>query len=122
MDDCMKPFGLNGRTPVYLIYLEKHPGSSQDAMATYFVLDKCTVARSAKRLEDLGYITRRVNPDDRRQYGLDLTEKGRELVAVIRQCQNRWGERFTNVLTEQEQETVIALLERLVDIVAENPG
>ena len=121
MDDCMRPYDLNGRMPVYIIYLDKHPGSSQDAIATHYVLDKCTVARSAKLLEKLGYITRRINSEDRRQYDLELTEKGRELLKVIRQCQNKWGSRFSGVLTEQEQETVISLLERLIEYVTEIP-
>jgi DNA-binding MarR family transcriptional regulator len=121
MDECMKPFGLNGRMPSYIIFIDKHPGSSQDAIATHFVLDKCTVARSAKRLEEMGYITRSVNPEDRRQYGLDLTDQGRELLRFIREFQYAWGNRFNGVLTEEEQNTVIALFERLVEYVAENP-
>lgn len=120
MDECMKPYKLNGRMPTYIIYLDKHPGSSQDSIANHYILDKCTVARSAKRLESLGYIRREINETDRRQYDLYLTDKGRELLLYIRQCQNRWSERFTGVLTDQEQDTLIALFERLVEHVAEN--
>lgn len=121
MDECMKPYRLNGRMPTYIIYLDKHPGSSQDSIANHYVLDKCTVARSAKRLEALGYIKREINESDRRQYDLYLTEKGRELLSYIRKCQDGWGSRFTGVLTESEQDTLIALFERLVEHVAENP-
>jgi DNA-binding MarR family transcriptional regulator len=121
MDECMRPYKLNGRMPTYIIYLDKHPGSSQDAIANHYVLDKCTVARSAKRLETLGYIRREVNEADRRQYDLYLTDKGRQLLSYIRQCQNDWSARFTGVLTEQEQDTLIGLFERLVEHVTENP-
>lgn len=121
MNHCMKPYKLNGRMPIYIIYLDKHPGSSQDSIANHYILDKCTVARSAKRLESLGYIRREINESDRRQYDLFLTDKGRGLLSYIRKCQDRWSARFTGVLTEREQDTLIALFERLVEHVAENP-
>ena len=103
----------------YIIYLDKHPALRMPA--NHYVLDKCTVARSAKRLETLGYIRREVNEADRRQYDLYLTDKGRQLLSYIRQCQNDWSARFTGVLTEQEQDTLIGLFERLVEHVTENP-
>ena len=119
MDEHMRQYGINGRMQFYFIFLDKHPGSSQDALATHYVLDKCTVARSAKHLESSGYITRRVNDSDRRQNDLYLTDKGMDMLTIIRKCNREWGDRFNDVLTEQEQETMIALFERVVEHVVE---
>ena len=112
MDDKMRYYGINGRMSIYVLYLDKFPGASQDALAAHCVLDKCTIARGAKRLESLGYITRQVNCMDRRQYHLRLTPKGAELLDAIRSCQQAWANLYADVLTEQEQQTVITLLQR----------
>lgn len=46
-------------------------------------LDKPKVSRAASRLEAAGYVTKQVNPADRRLVELALTDKGREMMAVL---------------------------------------
>lgn len=46
-------------------------------------MDKPKVSRAASRLEAAGYITKVVNPQDRRLVELSLTPQGRELIATL---------------------------------------
>lgn len=46
-------------------------------------LDKPKVSRAASRLEENGYITKQVNPTDRRLVELSLTPKGEEMIRVM---------------------------------------
>lgn len=46
-------------------------------------LEKSQVSRAASRLETAGYLTKRVNPADRRLLHLSLTAKGRALLADL---------------------------------------
>lgn len=46
-------------------------------------MDKPKVSRAASRLEENGYITKVVNPADRRLVELSLTPKGEEMIAVL---------------------------------------
>ncbi|MEZ5721687.1 MAG: MarR family winged helix-turn-helix transcriptional regulator [Paracoccaceae bacterium] len=46
-------------------------------------MDKPKVSRAASRLEAAGYVTKAVNPADRRLVELSLTGKGRELIATL---------------------------------------
>ncbi|HHC29320.1 MAG TPA: MarR family transcriptional regulator [Rhodobacterales bacterium] len=46
-------------------------------------MDKPKVSRAAARLEENGYITKTVNPADRRLVELSLTPKGEEMIAVL---------------------------------------
>lgn len=46
-------------------------------------LDKPKVSRAASRLEENGYITKQVNPADRRLVELSLTPKGEEMIRVM---------------------------------------
>ena len=46
-------------------------------------MDKPKVSRAATRLEAAGYITKVVNPNDRRLVELSLTPQGRDLIATL---------------------------------------
>lgn len=46
-------------------------------------MDKSKASRAAARLEKAGYVSKRVNPADRRLVELSLTDKGRAMVAEI---------------------------------------
>ena len=49
-------YPLCGTMHILLTYLHNHPGASQDDLAAFYALDKTTVAREAKRLEELGVV------------------------------------------------------------------
>ena len=55
----------------------RHPGTTQDAIVSHMYIDKCTVARRTKRLEELGYISRETGKEDRRENNLYVTESAK---------------------------------------------
>lgn len=67
------------------------------------------------RLEKSGLIARGPHPEDRRGVVVKLTEKGRALIdeAVAAHVENE--REILSVLTETEQETLAALLQKLID-------
>lgn len=46
-------------------------------------MDKSKVSRAATRLEVAGYVSKRVNGGDRRLVELELTQKGRDMIAEL---------------------------------------
>ena len=90
-----------------------HRSRTQDSIANHMFIDKCNVARRTKKLEDLGYLYRETDRNDRRQNNLFLTEKGRELVPVIRTYLGQWGQGITAGLTDQECATLLSLLTKM---------
>ena len=46
-------------------------------------MDKSKVSRAATRLEEAGYVSKRVNGNDRRLVELELTEKGHKMVGEL---------------------------------------
>src|SRR5215472_16491241 len=55
------------------------PGRSQQALSTELQLLPSRVVAFVDDLENRGYVERRPNPDDRRQYALYLTPAGKEV-------------------------------------------
>ena len=115
MSEHLSQYGLSGSTYMILTALEKTPGACQDDLCEKFCMDKGNIARSAKRLVELGYIRRETDPRDRRQYKLYLTESGQALVPVICGMLRDWSNIMSAGLIDEECETVLGLLERMMN-------
>mgnify|MGYP003374710058 FL=1 len=113
MSERLRDYGFSGAMYLILLHIERHPGTTQDSIANHMFIDKCNVARRTKKLETLGYLYRETNQNDRRQNNLYLTEKGRELVPVIRSYMAQWGRPITEDLTSQECVTLLELLTKM---------
>lgn len=74
----------------YIIFIFDHPNCSQEDLVNMFGLSKGNIAKVLKKLEDDGFIKREVNPENRRKYMLNTTQKGNELVPKIRQISLDW--------------------------------
>ena len=80
---ALAPYQYVGVMHLIVIYVSRSPGTSQEEIAGYFALDKTSVARDARRLEELGHLERRTAPENRRQYQLFLTPAGQDMIQVI---------------------------------------
>ena len=74
----------------YLMYIHDNPKCSQENLVTMFCQSKGNVAKIIKKFEDEGYIKREINPQNRRKYMLNTTDKGNELVPKFRQISLDW--------------------------------
>jgi DNA-binding MarR family transcriptional regulator len=115
MNEHLKEYGISGSQYMFIIALNKNPGSSQDYLAEHYYKDKGLVARSTKRLEELGYITRETDPNDKRQNNLYLTEKGKELVPHIYSLMNQWAGSAVEGLTADECNNTLKILESMLE-------
>ena len=73
-DRMIRRFHLSGAQSRYLNRIYENPGISQEALVQYYQIDKGAIAKSVRRMEELGYVRREQNPDDRRAYCLFPTE------------------------------------------------
>lgn len=105
--------GLVGPMYSFLLCLEKNPGISQDFLTSFFSIDKGTVARLCRKLEDLDYIHRSTCPDDKRAYQLTLTDHGREILLAIHDHLNEWSDRILDGLSEDDRQVAFNLLSRM---------
>ncbi len=110
LNERLKSYNLSaGQYPVF-IYLLKHDDVIQDALARYFHLDKGTIARTVKKMEDNGYISRRVDPDNRRAFRLSLTSKGYEIAPEILAVDQEWEAVISRQFSLDEKENLCLLL------------
>lgn len=86
----------------YVIFIYDNPNCSQDDLVNMFGQSKGNIAKTLKKLEDEGFIKRETNPENRRKYMLNVTEKGRELVPEYRKISRQW-ENEVGISKEDEE-------------------
>ena len=101
-----------GQFPFILI-LSEEEGITQEEMAAHFHIDKGTVARALKKLEDNEYLFRKIDSENRRRYLIYLTEKGRKSVPQIINIDNEWEDNLCSKFSEVEYEKLFDTLKIL---------
>ena len=109
----LNEFGINS-TQLYLLFeLDHHNEMNQDKIASRCNINKGAAARSIRKLEEKGLVTRKIDDDNRRQNKVSLTEKGRKtLDASIHYLKSFEEEVFSGDIIEK-----IEMQEALKDMV-----
>ena len=108
-----RPLGLCAPHHSYILNVCTHPGISQEQLAEHICVDKSNVTRQLARLEEGGYVERRQNPADRRSVLVYPTQKALDALPEVRKTVTEWNDYLLSDLTEEERETLSALLDRL---------
>ncbi|EOV8924546.1 MarR family winged helix-turn-helix transcriptional regulator [Listeria monocytogenes] len=107
--------GLNIGQLRYLWTLYKEDGISQESMARRFMVDKASVTRHIKRLEELGMIRREIDTKDRRIQRIFVTETGFQMRDLIEEVTAEWSALLTANFSEKEKDDLMHLIGRLSD-------
>lgn len=121
------PFEEVGISPAQLALIEcvaVRPGCSLQQLADELALTPPTVSVGVRKLEDLELLTRQPNPEDARAWQFELTATGTALWERVQRCRQEKAARLLAGLTPEEQQTLLALLERALvaaEIAATSP-
>ena len=74
-----------------------------------------TVNGIVSRLEEKGYISRRTSPSDARCRLVSLTDTGRQQVEAFESIVDGVGQRYTEWLSDEENQTLLNLLARIIE-------
>lgn len=100
---------------VYIISICKNPGISQEELVKKIFVNKSNVTRNLKSLESNGYIYKEVDTKDKRINKIYPTEKAINVLPKLREVLREWKGVLLSDLSEEEQEVLEALLEKLVN-------
>lgn len=103
-----------------LVILGKHPdGMRQKTVAEQMGINQSSASELVDKLENDGYIVRRIDPGDKRATLLFLTEKGEARAAEVEDERDEMIHDLFAVLTEEEKQTLSNLLDKLLSGSAE---
>ncbi|MDD1724778.1 MAG: MarR family transcriptional regulator [Methanospirillum sp.] len=104
LNQHLRQFGLSyGQYPI-IVYLLDHENTTQEMLVKKFHIDRGTIARMVKKLEDSGYVIRRTDPVNRRAVRLFPAAKAKEIARELIGVDQEWEKIVTSSLTEPEQE------------------
>lgn len=118
----MKNNPICGHQMGYIVFIKKNPGASQEDIVEFFKLHKGTVAKGVKKLLDEGCVIRKQNESDRRAYRLYLTDKGEGIFSESEKSLEELNAILTSGMTEDEQEILLRLLNKMTQNVLEAAG
>ncbi len=112
-NEAFKKFDLSGYQYSYLIEICRNPGISQEQLTKNMHIDKSNVARGLTSLAEKDYILRQNNPSDNRYILLYPTEKAMSIYSELREVIKRERAFLMEEFSQQEEEQLVALLEKL---------
>lgn len=98
---------------IFILYLLKCDGISQNDLAKILSLDKGTIARSLKKLEETGYIQRKTDPNDKRVHRVYITDAGRKIGPEIKEILRERKSILLDGFTEEEINLLSPLLSKM---------
>ena len=96
-----------------ILLLMHQDGLKQDEISSKLEIDKTTVARTLKKLETSGFVSRKKDAKDKRVQHVFLTGKSLEQKEFMTQLKHEVDTRLLENFTEQEKNTLFNLLEKL---------
>lgn len=109
----LKKYNIGSGQYPFLIMLLKEDGISQEKLSDILHIDKGTTARAIKKLENQGYVSRKIDKDDKRGYKVYITKKTEEIKITLFKSLSTWREILLNDFNEDEKVKVIKILDKM---------
>ena len=96
-----------------LTIIDANPGARQGAVGGALGIKRSNIVSLVNELESRGLAKRSPHESDLRSHALHLTPKGKKLLARLNDLVRTHEQRMTDVLGEEDRDTLINLLGRL---------
>jgi DNA-binding MarR family transcriptional regulator len=109
----LNDIGLFPSQDIMLMQLWDKDGQSQQSLGQTLRIDHSTVAKSVRRLENKGLVSRSRSKEDGRVTVVSLTEAGRDLIPKIFNVWSNLEKLTTEDLTEEEKKLIVPLMQKI---------
>ena len=96
-----------------LVRIANAPGVRSSELADHVGVGRATISRQVRRLEDLGLVSRRPDPEDSRGQLLELTAEGARRLGEAQAARRAWLRAALSSWDEEEVAGLATALERL---------
>lgn len=117
LNDSLSEYNLNLVQAMCLLMIKEKTNITQQDLTDHLFLTKSAITKAIRNLEIDKYIVRTTSPIDGRQYILQLTKKGENIIPVLNEINRKWEDTLgLNELDEEFIETIYALAEKSVKL------
>ena len=107
--------GVSSGQFIYIVCICEHQGYTQDEISQHLLIDKSTVAKALSQLEANGFITKKINSNNRRAFNIFPTEKAIVIYPKILKIKDEWHHRMTENLSDIERDVFEKLMEKVME-------
>lgn len=97
-----------------LIILSKDANISQTGIAELIFKDNASITRIIELMIKKDYLTREINPSDRRKFNLEITKKGKNTIELLSPVIKKNRQTALQNLSPEEIETLDLLLNKII--------
>lgn len=109
----LEKYNIGKGQHIILLTLYRNGGINQEMLSDHLRLDKGSIAKSIKKLEDEGYVERSTDAEDKRAYKVYLTQKGIGMIPKVREAIRGWEELIAEELSKEEKDLLEKLLNKM---------
>lgn len=109
----LKPYGINYIQMMCLVALYIEDGIRQEEIVEDIGIDKASVTRAIKSLEDNAYLTRTRNESDKRAFNLYLTEKAMEFKEISWKFLSEWELMISEGIDDKDKAIAFNVLKQM---------
>lgn len=109
----LEPYGIGSGQFIFLNILYHKDGIRQEEIADFLDIDKGTTARAIKRLEEQGYIYRKMDSKDHRAQLVFLTQKAKDIEEDIYKILKSWTEILLSDFSMEDRKKAEDFLEAM---------
>ena len=99
----------------YVLAICRKPGMSQDKLARHLCINKSNVTRHLAKLEQKGYIQRRVSEEDKRELLVYPTQRMLDLHPDVVRITKEWNALVSEDVTEEELKVFHRVLDKMLE-------
>lgn len=115
LDHELKPYHLTAALWPTMMCLWEQEGITQRDIAAKAKVENSTTTRTLDKLEKLGMVERKPDPNSRRSYHIYLTQKGRAMKPDLEQIPLQVNKKLLGNLSVEEQQILLPLLAKMVE-------
>jgi DNA-binding MarR family transcriptional regulator len=108
-DGCLQ-YDLTAAQAIVIIIVCDFEGLTQDGITKRLGLDKSVIAKTVTKLEELGFLVRSTNPQDKRSYDIRPMEKAWNVYPFLKKQMDACFQRITQNMTDCERAEFTRLL------------
>ncbi|MGK0465613.1 MarR family winged helix-turn-helix transcriptional regulator [Clostridium sp.] len=115
IDIKLKKYNINKVQAEVLLFLRDDNGANLTEINELFLFNKATITKIITHLEKYNYVNRVANESDRREKGIYLTDKGRNIFPNITEALKLWENILIDKIPNADIEKIRSILVKMVD-------
>ncbi|MGH4050159.1 MAG: MarR family winged helix-turn-helix transcriptional regulator [Clostridium sp.] len=115
IDAKLKKYNLNKVQAEILLFLRENNGANLTDINELFLFNKATITKIITHLENYNYVNRVVSESDRREKGIYLTDKGRNICPSITEALKGWEDILIDNIPNADIAKIRSMLAKMVD-------